>query len=196
MKKAIITLSLSLLMVVAFGQAEVNIGLKAGLNSSTLDTDNVLANYESASSFHAGIYGLVKFASFGLQPEILYSPQKNEQVDASLGTIESELVYLDIPVMLKYYFPLGINLQVGPQFSVLTSAESVQGSTTTDIKDTFLGSNFSAAVGAGADLPFGLQANVRYLIGLSDINDSGTEDEITANTFQISIGYRLFSFGN
>lgn len=193
MKKTILTLSFSLLVMMAFSQAKLGIGLKAGLNSSTVDVNDATATYESASSFHGGIYGLIKLTKLGIQPEILYSPQKNS-IDVGAGSIESTKVYVDIPIMVKLYLAAGLNIQAGPQFGFLTSAESAQG---LDISDTLKGSDTSVAIGAGWDAPFGLQANVRYIIGMSDINDiSASTVEIKNRTLQISIGYELFKLGN
>lgn len=194
MKKTILTLSLSLIVMVAFSQAKLGIGLKAGLNSSNPDVNDPLATVNAASTFHGGLYALIKLTKIGIQPEILYSPQKNDVAFGSIATVEQQKVYVDIPIMVKLYLAAGLNIQAGPQFGFLTSAEDAAG---IDIKDTFKGSDTSVAVGAGWDAPFGLQANVRYIIGLSDINDiPGSVTEIKNRTLQISIGYELFKLGN
>lgn len=192
MKKTLLTISLALISMVVFSQAKLEIGLKAGLNSSNVDIDDPASNIESASAFHGGLYTLIKLGKLGIQPEILYSPQNNENVTA-LGNIESQKVYIDIPVMVKLYLVAGVNIQAGPQFGILTSAETAG----VDVKDNLKGSDVSAAIGAGWDAPFGLQANVRYIIGLSDINDlAGSTTAIKNRTLQISVGYKLFKLGN
>lgn len=192
MKKTILTLSLSLIVMAAFSQAKLGIGIKAGLNSSTVDVNDATATIESASSLHGGLYALIKLTKLGIQPEILYSPQNNN-IDFGSGKVEQQKVYVDIPVMVKLYLAAGLNIQAGPQFGFLTSAESAG----VDIKDTLKGSDTSVAIGAGWDAPFGLQANVRYIIGLNDISDVSTSvTEIKNRTLQISLGYELFKLGN
>ncbi len=184
MKKTILTLSLLFISLIGFSQAKLEIGLKAGANFANTNVDDA----NSITSFHGGAYGLIKLANIGIQPEILFSKQGSEFDDGS----EIDLSYVNVPVMLKIYFPGGLNLQAGPQFGILTNAEDEDG---TDLKDALKGSDLSAGVGAGWDAPFGLQANVRYIFGISDINDVAGVDEVKNNTFQVSIGYSLFKLG-
>ncbi|MEP5612478.1 MAG: porin family protein [Cyclobacteriaceae bacterium] len=184
MKKTVLTLSLALFAFVGFGQAKLEIGLKAGANFANTNVDDA----NSITSLHGGVYGLIKLASIGVQPEILFSKQGSE----FSGGSEIDLSYVNVPVMLKFYFPGGLNLQAGPQFGILTKAEDEDG---VDLSDGLKSSDVSAAIGAGWDAPFGLQANVRYIFGISDINDVAGNDEIKNNTFQVSIGYSLFKLG-
>lgn len=185
MKKTILTLSLALFAFIGFGQAKVEIGVKAGANFANTNIDDA----NSITSLHGGAYALIKLASIGIQPEILFSKQGSE----FSGGSEIDLSYVNIPVMLKIYFPGGLNIQAGPQFGILTKAEDEDGD---DLKDALKGSDISAGIGAGWDAPFGLQANVRYIFGISDINDVAGGDEVKNNTFQVSIGYSLFKKGN
>ena len=183
MKKTLLTLSLVFVTVVAFSQASVSIGIKAGANFANADSE---INTDGITSFHGGAYGLLKFGNIGVQPELLFSKQ-----GASLSGDDLDLSYVNIPVMLKFYLPLGLNLQAGPQFGILTNAEN--GST--DVKDSFKNSDLSAALGAGWDAPFGLQFSARYVLGLSDINDVSGGGEFKNRTFQLAIGYSLFKLG-
>lgn len=184
MKKTFIfflALGFSFLLV---AQAKVEIGLKAGANFSNTDIDNA----ESITAFHGGAYGLVKLANIGIQPEVLWSKQGN---DLTGGTLD--LTYVNIPVLLKLYVPLGLNLQLGPQFGMLVDSKALDANGN-DFSDNLKDSDLSAAIGAGWDAPFGLQFNARYLLGLSDIND-GAGDAIKNRNFQISIGYSLLKLG-
>lgn len=185
MKKTFLSLVILGLAFVSLGQAKIDIGLKAGANFSNTDANNA----ESITAFHGGAYALLKLANIGIQPEVLWSKQGNEFSAGNL-TSEVDLTYVNIPVMLKFYLPLGVNLQAGPQFGILTDA--VQDDE--DISNTLKSSDLSAALGAGWDAPFGLQINARYVLGLSDINDGGG-DAIKNRTFQLSLGYSLFKLG-
>lgn len=185
MKKIFLSLVIVALSFVTYGQAKVELGLKAGANFANTDIDNA----ESITAFHGGAYGLMKIANIGVQPEILWSKQGNDL--SGLG--ELDLNYVNIPVMLKLYMPLGLNLQAGPQFGILLSSDATAPDGT-DFSDTLSDSDLSAALGAGWDAPFGLQFNARYVLGLSDIND-GQGESIKNRTFQLSIGYRLFKLG-
>ncbi len=182
MKKTLLTLSLIFISIMAFSQASVSIGLKAGANFANADTD---ISTDGITSFHGGAYGLIKLANIGIQPEILFSKQ-----GASLSGDDLDLSYVNIPVMVKFYLPLGLNLQAGPQFGMLTNAEDSDG----DAKDRFKNSDLSGAVGAGWDAPFGLQFTARYVFSLSDVSDQ-TGFDYKNQTFQLSIGYSLFKLG-
>ncbi|GAB4236382.1 MAG: hypothetical protein Tsb0034_11000 [Ekhidna sp.] len=183
MKKTLLSLSFVLVSVIAFSQAKVEIGLKAGANFANTDIDGA----ESITAFHGGAYGLIKITKIGIQPELLWSKQGN----SFSGGGEYNLNYVNIPVMLKLYLVGGLNLQAGPQFGILMNAEDEDGD---DIKEDLKNSDLSAALGAGWDAPFGLNFTARYVLGLSDINDDGG-DSIKNSTFQLSVGYRLFKLG-
>lgn len=185
MKKTFLLLMVLGLAAVSYGQAKVELGLKAGANFANTDIEGA----ESITSLHGGLYGLIKVANIGIQPEVLWSKQGNK----IKGGGETNLDYVNIPVMLKLYLPAGINFQAGPQFGILTKAEDEDGD---DISEFLKSSDLSAALGAGWDAPFGLQINARYVIGLSDINDVTGGESIKNKTFQLSLGYSLFKLGN
>lgn len=192
-----------LLVFSAYSQAKFELGLKGGLNLANLSTD-VDATYDSRTGYHLGAYTLIKIANIGIQPELLYSAQGTNYSFAQINQdLQSDLKYLTVPVMLKFYLPLGLNLQAGPQFGFLVSAEGdevlIDGQQVTvnsarDISDQLNDSDISAVLGAGWDLPFGLNIAARYLIGLNDISVSDAEDSKN-RVFQVSVGFRLFKVG-
>lgn len=192
MKKLIFTIALCLVGFIGISQARVELGLKGGMNFSSLKVEDGADNIDSKTGYHAGIYGMVKVANIGIQPEILYSRKGATVKDFTGGAqeeFENDFVYLDIPVIAKLYLPLGLNLQLGPQFGMLLSAES-DGE---DVKDAYKNSDLSAALGAGWDAPFGLRLNARYLLGLNDIRENAGDEK--NRMFQLSIGYSLIKLG-
>ena len=199
MKKTFLSLMIIGAAFAGYSQAKVEIGLKAGANvsNSAIESPDADFDSESLTAFHGGLYGLIKLANIGIQPEVLLSQQGAEVIASVPGfgtsSNESNLTYLNVPVMLKLYLPLGINFQAGPQFGVLVNAEDTDGE---DIKDSFKNSDLSAAIGAGWDAPFGLQINARYILGLGNIaEDDDFSTEFKNRTFQISVGYSLFKLG-
>jgi len=181
----------------AWSQAQLSIGIKGGLNFAKLDVNgSVASNYESRTGYHAGAFVLFKLTAFAFQPEILFSKQ-GSQFTANTKSYEANFDYINVPLMFKFYLPLGLNIQAGPQFGFLTTAEfkeTVSG-ITTDQKDFYKGTDTSASMGLGWDLPFGLSVDARYNLGLSKINE-GTNNSSTKNkVFQLSAGYKLFKFG-
>ena len=186
MKKTVLTLTLLTLALTIFSQAKLDIGLKAGVNLSEVTVEG--KSTDGVTSLHGGVYVLAKLGNIGIQPEVLFSKQGSKVV----GGEKIDLSYVNVPVMLKIYLPLGLNFQAGPQFGILTNAKDEAGK---DITNTFKESDISVAAGAGWDAPFGLQLSARYILGLSDISVLDIRKTTKNNTFQIAVGYSLFKFG-
>lgn len=174
----------------AFSQAQFSIGLKGGLNFAKFDASNFGESIKNKSGFNFGSFTLIKFAKFGIQPEIIFSQQGSKfKIDGD--NFESNFDYFNIPVIVKLYTVAGINIQVGPQFGFLTKAEIDDN----DVKDSFKGSDLSLALGLGWDLPFGLTVDARYNLGLSGIEDEPGFDTIKNQVFQFSVGYKIIRLG-
>lgn len=168
----------------AFAQASVSLGIKGGLNFANVNTTSVGAAFNSRTGYHAGAFVNFKFTKLAIQPEVIYSVQG---ADAASGNLE--LGYVNIPILLKFYLVSGLNLQAGPQFGFLTSATSGG----IDIKDLVESSDTSIALGAGFDIKkFVIDA--RYNLGISDVDKATTEAK--NQVFQLSVGFKLFKFGN
>ena len=199
MKKYLFLPALLLMSYYTYCQAKVEVGLKGGLNLSSLNIDEPEANYKSATGYHFGAYGQVKIANLGIQPEILYSVRGTEvNYDNVKTDFQQDFVYMDIPVMLKLYLMAGVNLQVGPQFGVLISADGEvydpETNTVSSIdEDSYKAADISAALGAGWDAPFGLNFTARYILGMTDLTSASTDAK--NRTFQLSVGFKLFKIG-
>lgn len=191
MKKSLIVILLSVAGYGGYAQAQVAIGLKAGVNLSKLNTDDAGANTSNITAFHGGAFALFKLTKIGIQPELLFSQQGSKVEDISGDLQDLKMSYMTIPVMVKFYLAGGFNLQAGPQFGFLNSAE-FDGD---DIKDSFKNSDMSINLGAAWDAPFGIVLDARYNIGLSDISDDTTLGELKSGVFQFSVGYKLIKLG-
>ena len=188
MKKLIVVVLLSIVSSAAFSQAQVALGIKAGINVAKINSDDLESS--PITSFHGGAFALFKFTAIGIQPELLFSQQGSKIDDISGDPQDLKMSYMTIPVMVKFYLPGGFNLQAGPQFGFLNKAE-FDG---TDVKDSFKNSDITANVGVAWDAPFGLVLDARYNIGLSDISDDPALSA-KSGTFQFSLGYKIFKFG-
>jgi len=220
MKKFII--AAILLLSVSFTYAQLNFGIKAGYNSSlgmnnlgsvtSGDYNLNSVGSELANGFHAGVFARLNFKNIYFQPEFLYAMgKKNYTVNFNDGTSNvsfDKLVNirtLDVPLLLGYkLIDLKlVNLRVfaGPKlrFNAGSSLDysnlSTGGSVTLaklqrDIKAAQLG----LEAGVGVDvLMFTLDARYNlikdmYQTKLSDL----TIDNIPANTFVISLGWKFF----
>ena len=193
MKNKINILIIGFLLTTSILAAQ-ELGIKGGVNIPT--SDAVIGNnlqQSGASGYHVGIFAKFKFAFLGISPELQYSFQTIDFNDININK-NQESAYLDLPIMLRFYLPLGLNFQLGPQFSYLISANQsiLSNDIKEDIKDQLLNSNISINVGIGWDLPLGLDVYARYSIGISDVNDPASASTAIQNSMiQISLAYSL-----
>ncbi len=216
MKKLLILFCCAFLFSnLAFAQAKIDIGIKGGLNFASLSTSTSIAqDYSSRTGYHLGAYVMFKFTKIAIQPEIVFSKQGQTysipSLNVSNGT--NNFDYINIPIMIKFYLIEGLNLQAGPQFGFLASSSgnvynTANGSYTAQSLNNFVkSSDVTLALGAGWDLPFGLNITARYNLGLSDINKyTGTTSpsnvsslgtaEAKNQVIQISAGLKIFRLG-
>ncbi|MBS7253581.1 porin family protein [Flavobacterium branchiicola] len=210
MKKSILILcSLFLCGSVMAQDKKVKLGVKAGLNISSLSLDESELNSSSKTGFTAGLMAEIPLTkNFSVQPEVLYSQQgvKLSYSDAAIANSHYKstigLNYLNIPVMLKYYVVKGLSLQTGPQIGILLKANNKS-------QDNFLGyenqdnynlSDFTNGVDAAANFGLGYQfkdkfyADLRYTISYSDVFKEATDtyvinSDMKNRIFQITVGY-------
>ncbi len=151
----------------------INIGIKGGLNLYNIHNDNDI-KYDSKPGYHIGLIGHIHVnQSFAIQPEIVYSTQ-GAKYKVENVTTNYNLSYINVPVLFQYMFDNGLRLQAGPQIGFLMAAKSKNGSTTTDFKSDLKPIDLALGIGAGYIFPpSGLGIDVRYNLGLSDINDTG-----------------------
>ena len=178
---------------------EIAIGIKGGLNFANINPNqSVGGTYDSRTGYHFGAFTLFKLSKIGIQPEVLFSKQGTKYT-ASTGNIDANFDYINIPVILKIYLMAGLNLQVGPQIGFVSGGDvktTVSGVTSTQsAKDFVKGSDTSVAFGAGWDLPFGLNIDARYNLGVSSNSINGSTTTFKNQVFQISAGFKLIKLG-
>jgi hypothetical protein len=220
-----ILISTALFFFVAIASAQFNLGLKAGYNSSlslnnlsslsdkSYTMDNVKA--EMWDNFQAGAFARVFIKKFYIQPEILYSIQKNEfeMLDVMINQNPTDVnTYMDIssvqvPLYLGYkLMDLKIaNLRVfaGPKFimnagSVLeySNLDSGDPITTDELAQNFKESQIDIEAGVGVDvLMFALDAKLNVMQDVAgkikSVSDL-TNVPMPTSTFVISLSWKLF----
>lgn len=197
-KGTVVIVGLVLASCAAHAQS-VGIGIKGGLNFAKLSgSESLSQNYNNRTGYHFGAYALFKLGKVGIQPELLYSKQGSKYT-INTTDFDANFSYINIPILLKLYTVAGINIQVGPQFGFASGGQlksTTSGVTTTgNYSDFIKGSDFSAALGLGWDLPFGLSVDARYNLGLSNNNNTNTSGTVKNQVIMISAGYRLFKLG-
>jgi|SRR5690606_1473956 len=171
--------------------AQVSGGVRLGGNLSNLKYSAGDFNATDDSKFGPllGLYLTAMFADkVGVQPELVYSAMGSKDGDDKL-----KLGYIAIPVLLRYQIIEQIHLLLGPQAAFLLSAKYQEGDgDNEDVKDSFKGLDFTAVIGAGADIDR-FNVGLRYGFGLANIIENEGEDiKVKNNAFQIVVGYKLF----
>lgn len=201
-------------------------GLKGGINIDYYKFDPMLIMDYSITpriAFLGGAFALIKFNdNFGIQTEIMYSQKGVNITDSQtyydsygyyIGSVRVEetveMNYIDVPVLLKVYIPVGNiypNFFVGPSFGFLQSANAKSKTIITysdgtsqtengdnDIKSQLLSFVNSIAVGVGVDIDLNgtfLTFDIKYTV---DITDSSIKTHDRHNVLSASVG---FAFGN
>ncbi len=182
----------------AQGQVQASFGIKGGVNFSSINVTDAQATWDGKTGYHIGAFALFKVTAFAIQPEFIFS-QQGAKVNYQAQDIEANFSYLNVPIIAKFYLPLGLNLQLGPQFGFLTTAESdynpVNAQGGTDLKEYYKNSDVSLGMGIGWDLPLKISIDARYNLGLTEIEDNASLGATKNQVFQISVGFKLFKFG-
>lgn len=190
-------------------QAQIKLGVKGGLNVSSLKLNDDMYDTSNRAGFFIGPMVKVTVPITGLSFDIaaLYD-QKDAKVrvadDVVGGTYNSTTVtqkFIDIPVNVRYGFGLSslanIFLFAGPQWGINVGDKNFKWNESSSY--SLKKANFSVNVGAGVTLLSHLQASVNYNI---ECNKSGSMDTGSLdsngnpvvvkgrnNTWQISLGY-------
>jgi hypothetical protein len=172
-------------------------------------------NSELSNGFHAGVFARLNFNKLYFQPEFLYTMGKKNYTVTFQDTQNNDVTYdkkvnvstLDVPLLLGYKLLdlkfVNLRAFAGPKlrfnagssldFKNLTSSGGssvTQDQLTKDIKAAQLG----LEAGVGIDL-FMFTLDARYNL-ISDMYQtklsSLTIDKIPANTFVISLGWKIF----
>jgi len=179
--KKLLFLFLLLAIVVSTGYAQIGLskGLIGGLNLATIGGADVPSDVKSLTGYAAGVY--VDFnipGPFSIEANALYS-MKGAKTEVGSITYTDTYAYVDIPVLLKYDFPVpGVSpcIYAGPMFSTLLSAKTKQEGGLfpgeRDIKDAMPKSDIGAVVGVGIVFSV-LRVDARYNMGLSTLDKNG-----------------------
>jgi len=164
MKKIIF---LPLLLVVGILNAQLQFGLKGGVNISNF-TGGDFNNIEKSAyvAWHAGGLVRIKFDHLVLQPEVLFSTQGAKLDD---GTTEEnyEITYVNVPIMLQWQFKGSFYVEAGPQVGFKVSEDIPNSAIDEFAKSTDL----SIGLGLGFLKSKGLGIGGRYTVGVSKVGE-------------------------
>jgi hypothetical protein len=191
-------LFLPLVAALLFSQvlmAQFHIGIKGGANITKVDGKSFKDQFRYG--YHLGGFAEIGLGNkFGIQPEVLFN-QYTSTLDSNYNHVYQDvfnsnqnvkLNYLSIPILLNYKL-LGnfLSIQAGPQFGVLLNQDKTL---LQNGGEAFKKGDFSLVGGAQLKLS-AIRITGRYVVGLNDINDIGSQDKWKNQGFQLSLGLAL-----
>lgn len=202
MKKILLVTVLSLFTSAAFSQVIFDLGLKGGINYSSLSTSaltfddfKIDLNEESITKMHFGAFTRLGYGRIYVQPEVYYSKKggdisyNDDFFDLAAGFDYSAV---DVPVLLGVKAIKGkvvdFRIMGGPVFTFLTNAKFKGDSSLFD--EEFINDKLNGyQLGVGIDVLF-LTFDARYEHNSDVYVDPGT---ITGNadTFMLSVGFKI-----
>lgn len=162
------TLLLALVLVSVQLQAQVVLGLKGGLNVTTLGTSNT---YKPRLSYHlGGFYSQHIEDQYGWQIGFQYSLQ-GARVNNGVSGSRLSYHYLSVPVLMKFYFSGPIYAEVGPQVAYLLKAQYKETGFKEDKTNSVKRWDFLGMIGFGHETDAG--GNMGLRLGIGFTNTSG-----------------------
>jgi hypothetical protein len=187
MKSRILLLMILILSSYSCIQAQgFHLGIKGGTNLSEITSQSFENSLKG--NLMGGAFAEINFTSkWGIQPEVLYSQVTSQTTDNPSQPVK--LQYLYIPILLSYKLPIPIlSLQAGPQFGTLLNQND---NLVVDGKNAFKSGDFSMVIGAQVNLMM-FKGGIRYVYGLTNINNITNQESWETRTVQIYVGLRIF----
>jgi len=186
MKKIILVI---LLISPELAFSQITWGTKAGANVTTLGDFN--SGLNPLLRLHAGFYYKQRLEEqYGLSIEIQYSMQ-----GASSATINQQYLaynYLNLPLLLTFYFSDNVFVEIGPQFGYLLYAVTHNGDIKQSITDSLKRFDLAALIGVGKETSFG-NYGARAIYGLTNTSGApvGTDFVFRNLLLQLYVGVTL-----
>lgn len=191
--KRIYLLTTLFFAIILSSTAQMNGGIKAGLNVGDIIISNKTdyfgdASFESRASFHVGTYIQKSFRpNIAWQVEMQFS-NKGYYLNTNDSRSAMSLNYINWPVLIIYKPNPKLDLETGLEFGLLISGD--------ELFNTF---DLGIDIGVNYDISKKINAGLRYNYGLPfkmniDENDSGSGvPQYQNSVFQVYIGYNLFN---
>ena len=190
MKKVLLCTAF-LIAVCISAKAQFSLGIKGGVNYSTINSDNLKSSW--VAGYQAGLFARIGTGLY-LQPEVYVSStgghfQSND--NAYSGNVK--FTNLNVPLLVGYKFgPSNLNFRVmaGPIYtSVLSRDESLSQNFSTAYNDFghYRNSTLGYQAGVGVDIG-AITADLRYEGNLTDLNPDFGQRQ---NLWALSVGFKI-----
>ena len=189
-----------ILLFVVGGLFAQSLGIKGGLNLSTLTGDDVEDAKTKLGFAFGGFYTYQLNEQFAFQPEIFFTMKGAKFEDEIMGYDYEEtdyLNYIEVPMLFKMMIPSSSsvmpNLFVGPALAFNISATykiEVDGDEDDGDIEDINAMDFGLVFGAGADLGK-ITIDGRYNLGLTNIPDVEGDPKVKNSVISFMLGYKL-----
>ena len=213
MKKSVNTLLLAAVLMTgifvlnssnALAQGRTRVGIKGGLNASSLFYDSQgVSDKNERIGFHLGVFAQAPIGDFfAIQPELLYMTKGASATYNALGFKGKntfKLNYAELPVLATFKLSQAVELQAGPYVSYLlnsnvnSNGDFGTGSSAIN-RDNF--NKVDYGIAGGLNLYFGKAfIGARYEQGLKQIASSGAAQTLLGNAKNgvglLSVGFSI-----
>jgi len=181
-----------------FGETTADYGIKGGFNISDFsgDADSGFGETSAKLGFIAGtFYNFQAHNNIYVSLEA-YLSQKGAQATTGAFRDKMKLIYLELPVLFSYKFNPGGNtnpvVYAGPEVELLIHASRSTVSESISANDEIMNFDAGMVVGTGVELKTEkgkFLAEVRYAIGLTNIDDTGNDTTMKNRSLTFLIGY-------
>lgn len=191
--------ALLVLLNMAIAHAQYSAGLKAGLNYSTMIVYDGVSDYGYLPGFQVGGFVDYSLAKVSFQLDVVYS-QQGASITSNAEDLKAIAKYINIPVAVKYKLGPSFNVQVAPQIGFLTCMKSDYHPVVSISFDeqtytkAYKKTDFGVNVGAGWKSSNGIIVDVRYYLGLTEINDYPGLAPTKNSMVHLTVGYEIFKF--
>ncbi len=191
-------LAIGFIFLVFNAHAQFSVGVKAGTNISKITGKSF--NDEFRYNYLVGAFAEIGLGEkISLNPELLFNQSSStldsngfKSVYQNIGInntqTRAKLNYMSIPILANIRLAGPLQLEVGPQFSILMSSDK---KFLDNAQDAFKGGDFSMVGGLKLKIAK-FRLGGRYVVGLDNISNLGSQDKWKNQAIQLSVGLALF----
>jgi hypothetical protein len=192
MKKYLLSTAL-LIAVSISAKAQFNLGIKGGVNFSTINSDNLKSS--SVAGYQAGLFARIGGGLY-LQPEV-YLSSSGGKFTSTDNTYSGNITFtnLNVPVLVGLRFgPKNLNLRAmaGPEYiAKLSENQSLSSNFNTaynNFGNAYKSNMLGYQAGVGIDLG-AATVDLRYQGDFNNFNDTYNQHQ---NLWALSVGFKIF----
>lgn len=181
--------------------AQLTVGGFIDLNIAGISVKPDISSEDYSSYLGFGFGGIATYPlmnGLALQAEPMLL-QKGGKVTEFDETLTIKILYIDIPVFLRYNIAVSESVVpyviLGPNLGFRASAKVVfPDGSSSEANDEFSAIDFGLGLGGGVDVPYGnliFFGETRYVFGLNNINMESGESTVKNRGLQILLGVKV-----